>query len=127
MLLPVEHERRVSFDTNARIVEVTDAFSADDEQRRNILLQWHFPQDKTLAIENQQVTVTSPTGNRVIIDFLETEPDGLSMASGRTQNRVFSCISYKANQVEPSQLLQVACKERRSLKIVTRFTFQLKQ
>jgi len=123
MLLPVQHERRVSFDADAKIMEVTDAFSADDEQQRNIILQWHFPQDKTLTIGDKLVIVSSRTGSRVIIEFLEEEPAGLHIVTGSRKDRIFSCISYKANQVEPSQLLRVVCKESSTLKIVTRFTF----
>lgn len=125
VLPPVTQERRVAFDAVAKVVKVEDTFSADDDQQRNITLQWHFPKDKTLTIEDSQVVVTSLTGNRLIIEFEGAVPDNLSVVKGRKEDRVFSCISYKANQVEPSQLLRVMFKERRGLNVTTRFSFTM--
>src|SRR5690606_11350727 len=94
-------------------------------QRRSITLQWHFPADKTLTIEGTRVLVTSPTGNRLTIEFERETPDNLSVAKGRKQDKVFSCISYKANQVEPSQVLRVMFKERRVLNVTILFRFAM--
>ncbi|MGO3669644.1 MAG: heparinase II/III domain-containing protein, partial [Vreelandella alkaliphila] len=125
VLPPVIHERKVGFDAAAKVVEVEDTVSSDDDQQRNVTLQWHFPKDKTLTIEGNQVVVTSPTGNRLTIEFEGEIPDNLSVAKGRKEDRVFSCISYKANQVEPSQVLRVMFKERRGLNVTTRFRFAM--
>jgi len=125
VLPPVVHERKVAFDATAKVVEVDDTISADDDQQRNVTLQWHFPKDKTLTIEDNQVVVTSPTGNQLTIEFEGEIPDNLSVAKGRKEDRVFSCISYKANQVEPSQVLRVMFKERRGLNVTTRFRFAM--
>ena len=125
VLPPVVHERKVAFDAVAKVVEVEDAVSADDDQQRNITLQWHFPKDKTLTIEDSQVVVTSPTGNRLTIEFEGEIPDNLSVAKGRKEERVFSCISYKANQLEPSQVLRVVFNKRRVLNVTTRFCFAM--
>ncbi len=125
VLPPVVQERRVAFDAVAKVVEVDDTISADDDQERNITLQWHFPKDKTLRIEGNQVLVTSPTGNQLTIEFEGEIPDSLSVVKGLKEDRVFSCISYKANQVEPSQLLRVIFKERSCLEVTTRFSFTL--
>jgi len=124
VLVPVQHERRVAYDATHKVVEVTDTFSADDGQERDITLQWHFPKDKTLSIEHPQVTVTSPSGNRLSIEFQEgAGPDHLAVVAGRNGDRVLSCISYKANQLEPSQVLQVTFKARNTLRVTTRFLF----
>lgn len=125
VLHPVCQERFVSFDALTKIVEVSDKVSASDDQERNITLLWHFPKDKTLAIDTNQVIVTSPKGNRLVIDFLNESPDDISVISGRKEDRVFSCISYKANQVEPSKLLRVVFKDRRQFDTTTRFTFYM--
>ncbi|EXJ10632.1 heparinase II/III family protein [Nitrincola nitratireducens] len=125
VLTPVFHERNVTFDSQNKLVEVQDKILADDEQSRNITLQWHFPKDKTLSINNNQVLVTSDTGNQLAIEFEGDTPDDLSVVSGRKEDRVFSCISYKANQVEPSQLLRVVFKERNQLNVTTRFHFDM--
>ncbi len=125
VLPPVVHERKVTFDAAAKVVEVEDTVSADDDQQRNVTLQWHFPKDKTLTIEDSQVVVTSPTGNRLTIEFEGEIPDNLSVAKGRKEDKVFSCISYKANQVEPSQVLRVMFKERSGLHVTTRFRFAM--
>ena len=47
----------------------------------------------------------------------------VEVVEGRKENRVVSCISYKANQVESSQVLQVMFKERSGLSVTTRFRF----
>lgn len=125
VLRPVVQERRVVFDALAKGVEVNDTISADDGELRNITLQWHLPSDKTLSIEGNTVIVTSRTGNRLMIDFEGETPDNLSVATGHKDARVFSCISYKANQVEPSQVLRVMFKERRVLNVTTRFRFDM--
>ncbi|WP_133256736.1 heparinase II/III family protein [Nitrincola tibetensis] len=124
VLAPVSHERTVTFDSQTKIVEVQDKISADDKQSRNITLQWHFPKDKTLSINNNQVLVTSDSGNQLAIEFEGDTPDDLSVVSGRKEDRVFSCISYKANQVEPSQLLRVVFRVRNQLNVTTRFQFK---
>ncbi|MCE8018924.1 hypothetical protein HOP51_02150 [Halomonas sp. MCCC 1A11036] len=125
VLLPVKHVRRVDFDTETKVVRVEDKISSDDHQQRNITLHWHFPKDKRILIEGNQVIVTSPTGNRLRINFEGEIPDNLSVVKGRKEERVFSCVSYKANQVEPSQLLRVMFKERMGLQVATRFDFDL--
>lgn len=122
---PVMHERRVAFDSVAKVVEIDDTISADDDLQRRITLQWHFPKNKTLTIEGDQVVVTSSSGNRLTIEFDGVIPDDLSVVKGRKEDKVFSCISYKANQVEPSQLLRAVFKEYGELKVTTRFTFAL--
>lgn len=125
VLLPVVHERKVAFDAAAKVVEVDDVISADDGRLRNVTLQWHFPKDKTLTFESNKVVVTSPSGNRLTIEFENEVPDKLSVVKGRKGDRVFSCISYKANEVEASQLLRVMFKERSGLNVTTRFSFAM--
>ena len=122
---PVVHARRVEFDAQTKVVSVRDSVSATDGQVRNITLQWHFPMDKTLRIEGNSVVVSSIKGNCLTICFEGATPDRLAVVSGRKDDRVFSCISYKANQVEPSQLLQVLFTSRTSLQVVTHFEFAL--
>lgn len=125
VLRPIAHIRRVAFDADARLVEVEDKISADDDQLRNISLQWHFPKDKRITIEENQVLVASSSGNRLWIGFEGEVPDNLSVAKGRKEDRVLSCVSYKANQVEPSQVLRVLFRERAGLTVTTRFAFEI--
>jgi len=125
VLPSVSHERRVAFDASTKVVEVDDIVSADDDQQRDIILQWHFPHDKTLTIEGNQVIVTSAKDNRLTIEFDGEIPDNFSVVKGRTEDRIFSCISYKANEMESSQLLKVMFKERCGLDVTTRFTFAM--
>lgn len=122
---PVVHKRRVDFDAKARVVAVQDAVSADDGQRRNITLQWHFPKDKTILIEGKAVVVSSATGNQLTISFEGEVPDQMAVVADRKDDRVFSCISHKANQVESSKLLRVVFSHRAGLRVTTRFAFEL--
>ncbi|MEZ2741874.1 heparinase II/III family protein [Paenalcaligenes hominis] len=123
VLPPVVHDRRLNFDAHTKIVEVEDIIFSEDAQERNITLQWHFPKDKKIAIKGSQVEVVSSLGNKMIVEFEGAEPDHLSIVRGRKDDRVFSCISYKANQVEPSQLLRVMFKDVARLSVITRFRF----
>jgi hypothetical protein len=122
---PVVHERRVDFDSQTQVLEVRDVVFADDNQSRNINFQWHFPKDKSILIEGNTVLVNSPKGNRLRINFDGEAPDRLLVVSGRKDDRVFSCISYKANHWEPSQLLQVIYQERKALTVTTRMNFEI--
>lgn len=125
VLPPVVHRRQIDFDAQAKVVEVEDNVTSDDGQHRSITLQWHFPRDKNIIIDGSRVVVTSPTGNQLRIDFAGDFPDSLSVAKGQKEERVFSCISYQANKVEPSQLLRVVFKDRAELAVITRFIFEI--
>ncbi|MCE8031558.1 heparinase II/III family protein [Billgrantia tianxiuensis] len=127
VLVPVAHERRVEFDAKDKIVEIKDKISSGDGEYRDITLQWHFPKDKKITIEDEQVTVTSRSGNLLHISFEGKVPDSLSVVKGRKEERVFSCISYKANQVEPSQMLRVVFKSRAGLEVTTKFAFEMSE
>lgn len=125
VLSQVVHERRVTFDARTKIVGVEDKITANDDQVRNITFQWHFPKDKAISLEDGQVVVTSATGNRLRIQFEGDTPNAFSVAKGRKEDRVFSCISYKANLVEPSQVLRVLFEERAVVAVTTYFTFEM--
>lgn len=122
---PVVHTRRVDFDADARVVAVRDSVAAEDGQLRKITLQWHFPKDKTIVIDGDTVVVSSASGSRLRICFDGDVPDQMGVVAGRKGDRVLSCISYKANQVEASQLLQVVFSDRVGLGVTTRFAFEL--
>jgi len=125
VLLPVEQTRKVAFNTQSKELLVHDEIAAADQQLHNVTLQWHFPKDKTISIKDEQVVVASPSGSRLIMTFEGGVPDNISVAKGLKEERVFSCISYKANQVEPSQVLRVLFKERSALNIKTLFRFEM--
>lgn len=125
VLRPVTQVRSVSMDTENLTVTVSDSFFSDDDDVRNITLQWHIPQDKTIRVEGQEVLVESPNGNRMLIEVDGPEPDNINLSRGVQGNKVFSCISYKANQYEESQLLGVVYKSCRSLEVNTRFSLLL--
>nr|WP_248287567.1 MULTISPECIES: heparinase II/III family protein [Chromohalobacter] len=125
VMAPVLHERRVDFDSFAKLVKVSDNFEGNDEKLRNVTLQWHFPKDKKIIVEDGRVQVVSPVGNRLYIEFEGAVPDNISVVKGVKGERVFSCFSYKANTFEPSQSLRVLFKERAVLKVATVFEFEL--
>lgn len=125
VMRPVTHRRCIEFDAVNKTVEVRDEIGAEDKRKRNITLQWHFPKDKTMTIDGHNVIITSPTGNRLKLEFDGAQPDSLSVARGQKEGKVFSCISYKANKVEPSQVLRVLFKKKLALNVVSRFQFEL--
>ena len=90
-------------------------------------VQWHFPKDKTITVEGYLVTITSPSGNCLRIELEGEIPDSIAVVKGNKDDKVFSCISYKANQVEPSQALRVVFKDRADLNVITRFKFELNE
>lgn len=122
---PVLHERQVDLDSKNKIVSVQDCIAAEDDQLRDITLQWHIPIDKKLAIADNVVTVTGSKGNKLTINFQGDNPDKLMVVSGRQGDKVFSCISYKANHYESSQLLQVFFVKRKKIEVTTKFLFKL--
>lgn len=122
---PVLHERQVDLDSKNKIVSVQDCIAAEDDQLRDITLQWHIPIDKKLAIADNVVTVTGSKGNKLTINFQGDNPDKLMVVSGRQGDKVFSCISYKANHYESSQLLQVFFVKRKKIEVTTKFLFEL--
>lgn len=122
---PVVHERRVEFDSQGQVLEVKDVVSADDNLSRNITFLWHFPKDKSIAIAGSTVSMNSPSGNRLTIGFEGGTPDELRILSGRREGRIFSCISYRANHWEPSQVLQIIYRERQTLSVTTKFNFKI--
>ncbi|WP_447044891.1 heparinase II/III family protein [Vreelandella sp. H-I2] len=120
---PVTHQRRLQFDSQTKIIKIADKVSDVEGQAKNITLQWHFPKDKAISIEGYEVTVTSKSGNKLLISFGGASPDGISVVKGKKGDKVLSCISYKANKVEPSQSLRVLFKNHQHLDVVTKFTF----
>ncbi|WP_311945496.1 heparinase II/III family protein [Halomonas piscis] len=125
VLRPVTQVRSVSMDAENLAVMVSDSFSSDDDEVRNITLQWHIPKNKTIRIEGQGAMVESPNGNRMLIEIDGPKPDNINLTRGVQGGKVFSFISYKANHYEESQLLSIVYKGCRSLEVNTRFTLQL--
>lgn len=122
---PVNHQRCLQFDSHSKIVKIADKVNDVKRETKDITLQWHFPSDKTISIEGQEITVTSKSGNKLLMSFEGSDPDALSVVKGKKGEKVFSCISYKANSFESSQSLRVLFKKRRSLKIITKLKFLL--
>jgi hypothetical protein len=122
---PVVHDRNIKFDANKKIVDVEDRIVSEDGKERNVTLYWHFPKDKTLVVDNGVVLVTSTKGNLLQVEFSGARPSTLSIAKGEKDGKVFSCISYKANKVEPSQVLRLVFKNQKDLRVLTRFKLEL--
>ena len=59
------------------------------------------------------------------IYFHGDTPDDVSIVFGIDNDKIHSCISYKANQLEPSQLLRIVFKNRGNLNVVSNFDLNL--
>lgn len=125
VLPPVTQIRRVNMDMESSVLRVEDSFSADDEQERNITLQWHIPQDKVITVEDQSIIVRSSSGNKMTIAMQGPCPSNISVAGGVKADKVFSCISYKANSYEPSQVVKVVYEAVKSLEVSSVFEFHV--
>lgn len=123
VLLSVSHQRRLQFDSLAKVVNISDTISCLEASKRNVTFQWHFPKDKSISIEGHQVIVVSETGNKLAISFEGASPDDISIVKGQKGEKVLSCISYKANKVEPSQSVRVLFRDKKSLSVETKFSF----
>ena len=123
VLRPMTHRRRVQIDPIARHLDVHDVIVGADGQPRDITLQWHIPKDKKIEISKNRVGIYSKTGNCAKVQFLNEFPDSISVVKGRKGDRVFSCFSSKANEVEPSQLLRVTFRNRKKVDVTSRFAF----
>ena len=124
VLQPVVQKRHVCFSSIDKELVIEDHFVSEDNQPRNFTLQWHIPKNKTIVVNGNQITVTSTSGQEMIIDVDGPEPNKISVAKGVKEDKVFSCISYKANHYEPSQVVKVAYADYAELAITTRFSFE---
>lgn len=124
VLRPVVQTRQVCFSAIDEELTIEDHFICEDNQPRNFTLQWHIPKDKTINVNGNQITVTSASGQAMLIHIDGPEPDNISVVKGVKKDKVFSCISYKANHYEPSQVIKVAYTEYAELAINTRFLFE---
>ncbi|WP_374408325.1 heparinase II/III family protein [Pelagerythrobacter sp.] len=125
ILQPINHERRVDFDAAKKIVNVFDSISADDNKDRDIILQWHFPKNKLIQISGHKVIIASSKNNRMVIEFKGDVPDNLSVERGRKLDDIRSCISYKVNHLESSQVVRAAFRKRRELSVLTQFNLSI--
>ncbi|MDW5378857.1 heparinase II/III family protein [Halomonas sp. HP20-15] len=124
MLEQVKHNRVISFDAENTFLEVQDNIESKDHKKHNILLQWHIPVNKNVAIGENKVEVRSASGSALSVEFVGDVPDSISIAKGKKENKILSYVSYKANRAEPSQVLRVLFKERVTLSVNTHFTFR---
>lgn len=128
VLIPVIHYRTVGLNSITKITTVQDKISADDEQVRNITLTWHIPKNKKIVIKNNShITIESSSGNKLIINLSNDKPDKVLITEGQKNNKVLSCISYKTNKFEASQLLQLIYLDRTKLDTKTSFEFHQKR
>nr|WP_251048193.1 heparinase II/III family protein [Halomonas sp. ISL-56] len=124
VLRPVVQTRQVCFSPVDKELTIADHFVSEDNQSRNFTLQWHIPKNKTVTVNGNQINVESALGQKMMIEFDGPEPDNISVVKGVKQDKVFSCISYKANHYEPSQVIKVAYTEYADLAIKTCFSFE---
>ncbi len=125
VLPQVEHQRRVALNTAQHELSVVDRFHCDDAQPREVILQWHFPQDKQISIQGNRAIISSATGSQLLMEIQGAQPDSLSVVKGWKGERVFSAFSAKANQFESSQLLRVVFAPSNALEVTTRFHLSL--
>lgn len=124
VLRPVAQTRRVCFSSFDKQLTIADHFVSEDNQPRNFTLQWHIPKNKKVTVNGNQITVASANGQELIIEIDGPKPDNISVAKGVKQDKVISCISYKANHYEPSQVIKVTYTEYAELAIKTCFSFE---
>ena len=123
VLQPASQIRKFEFLTGAKRLSIADSFEFSDEQPHNITLQWHVPKNKKISIDDKKVTIVSQSGHRCILTFDNEQPDEIHLLKGRRNDRVYSCISYKANSVEDSQVVRVIFKNRHALNVISVFEF----
>ncbi|WP_252107377.1 MULTISPECIES: FkbM family methyltransferase [unclassified Halomonas] len=123
VLEPVIQIRKFDFLTESKRLNIADYFKFTDECARDIVLQWHFPSDKTISVIDKKVCISSVSGNQCILTFKNEQPDEIHLLKGRKDDRVYSCISYKANSLDDSQAVRVVFKSRYSLDVESAFEF----
>lgn len=115
--------RKFDFLTETKRLTVADSFEFTDELPHDVTLQWHVPADKKVSIEDGKLNIVSNTGHQCVLTFENERPDDIHILKGRKSDRVYSCISYKANSLEDSQVIRIIFKNRYSLKIKSIFDF----
>jgi hypothetical protein len=117
----ISHARKVCFYNADKVVQVIDTIQASDVAERNYTLLWHVPKDKKIEISDESVDVVAQDGKKMMITFKESRPDNISITSGIRNDRVFSCVSYKANSYEDSQVIRVLFRKRLGLHVCSEF------
>ncbi len=119
----ISQVRKVLFDKAATSLQVVDTIQSDDIFERNYTLLWHVPSDKKINIDDGLISISAQDGKRMEISFRGDAPDNISFATGIRKDRVLSCISYKANSYESSQIIRVLFKKRLGLHVHSEFNF----
>ncbi|MGP9632701.1 FkbM family methyltransferase [Halomonas sp. AOP43-A1-21] len=123
VLEPAIQIRKLDFLAESKRLNIADSFEFSDEQLHDITLQWHIPVDKSISVRDKEVSIVSTSGHQCILTFQNEQPDEIHLLKGRRNDRVYSCISYKANLLEDSQVIRVVFKNRHALNVVSAFDF----
>ncbi|HEB06497.1 MAG TPA: FkbM family methyltransferase, partial [Halomonas sp.] len=123
VLESVIQKRTFSFLGEIKRLCVADEFTFSDEGTHDITLQWHVPTDKKISIENDKVSIVSSAGAQCILTFEDEKPDQIVVLQGQKKDKVYSCISYKTNALESSQVIRVIFRSRPSLSVKSVFDF----
>lgn len=121
----VIHNRNINLHTQDKVINIDDIFEFEDNQSRDITLQWHIPVDKTITISESlnQVSIVSKTGNTLILDIIGDTPDKIYIQKGINKDKVISVVSHRSNSYVDSQVLKILFAKKSLLKVSSKFTF----
>ena len=121
----VIHNRNINLHTQDKVINIDDIFEFEDNQSRDITLQWHIPVDKTITISESlnQVSIVSKTGNTLILDIIGDTPDKIYIQKGINKDKVISVVSHISNSYVDSQVLKILFAKKSLLKVSSKFTF----
>lgn len=123
VLITVEHDRKISFDTNNNRLLMQDKVISIDEENRDITFLFHLPNDKKIEILKEVVSITSSRSDTKLLLSFSVKPDLIITERGIVKDSVKSVVSNTSRKYEESQVVKVIYKNKNDLNISTIMSF----
>lgn len=123
VLVTVEHDRKIIFDTNRQSLLMKDKVTSIDEKRRDITFLFHFPNDKEIEIQKELVSIASSRKNIKFLMSFSVKPESIIIEKGIVKGSVKSVISNTSRKYDESQVVKVVYKNVNFLEVKTTMIF----
>ena len=124
----VRHQRVLTVfkDKEFENFNVEDQICCLDQNSREIQLQWHFPIDKEVFIQDGSVYVRSKQSDRVLRVYCSDMPVDIILSKGQKNGRVYGLYSPKMGVVEDAQVVKFIFNASHDFHVVTKFSFEIR-
>ncbi|MDP5189004.1 heparinase II/III family protein [Rheinheimera baltica] len=119
------HQRRiVNFNALTSELSINDFISSNNGNEEDMIIQWHFPEDKKIDITEEEISISSTTGNKMTLKITGDKPDKIDVIKGIIGDTIYSCQSCTSNNYRPSQVILLKFDKRNILKTNCKFTLE---